>query len=187
MKNELENMKDKQVLDSNGRELGRISEVEQELRTGRYSTLHVLVGTGHAGSTELNGWHHLPLNANDMVMDKDSARLNRTIESLNSQFTSRVSVKKTQHSQRDFIDKSVTDRNKTTIGIAKDIRTTSGSGEFATILVELDKDIKKKTSLDKVDWVRIKIDSVDEVGQDIRLDRPVEELSREWSEIILHR
>ena len=87
----------------------------------------------------------------------------------------------------DFIDKSVTDKSKTPIGIAKDLRTSSDSGEFPTILVELNQDTKKRSSLEKVDWVRIKIDRVDEVGQEIRLDKPVEELSKEWSEIILHR
>ncbi len=188
MKNELENLKDRHVLDSNGQEIGRIREVEQEMRTGRYSTLHVEVDARNTqNNAELSGWHHLPLNTSDLVMDKDSARLCRTIESLNSQFTHKISVKKAQHSQRDFIDKSVTDRSKTPIGIAKDLRTSSDSGEFPTILVELNQDTKKRSSLEKVDWVRIKIDRVDEVGQEIRLDKPVEELSKEWSEIILHR
>jgi len=187
MKTEPSELKDRQVMDSNGQEIGRIREVEQELRTGRYSTLHVEVDARHTQKGGLSGLHHLPLNASDLVMDEDSIRSSQTIEALNSQFTNKISVRKAHLSQRDLIDKSVTDKNRMHIGIVKDIRTTSDNGEFTTILVELNQDTKKRMSLEKIDCVRIKMDRVEEVGKEIKLDRQVEELSREWNEIILHR
>lgn len=180
-------MKNKRITDSSGQELGRVREVEQEIRTGRYSTFHVDVDPKHTLSREFEGGHYLPLNTDHIIVDRDSIRLSQTIESLNSQFTNKIIVKKAQHNHRDFLNKSVTDKNRMPIGTVKDVRTPSDNGEFTTLLVELTQDTKKRMALDKIDWVRIKIDRVEDVGQDIRLDRQVEELSREWTEIVLHR
>jgi sporulation protein YlmC with PRC-barrel domain len=180
-------MTDRPITDSNGHELGRIREVEQEARTGRYSTLHIEVDARNTQKIGVSGMHHLPLNTDEVAMDRDSIRASRTIEALNSQFANTITVRKAQHGQHEFIDKAVYDMNMTPLGTIKDIRTSSGNGEFDTILVELDQTIKMKMSMGTVNYVRIKLDHVDEIGQEVRLDRTIEELGREWNEIILHR
>ncbi len=182
--NELRN---RLVLDRDNREIGRITDVEQELRTGRYSTLHVEVDPRHTQKTEFGRWHHLPLSTDDIDIDKDSVRLSQTIEELNSQFCNKVTVNKKSFSPNDLVEMSVIDKDRNRIGTVKDFRTTTNHGEFPTLLIELEPSVKKSQSLEKIDCVRVRTDHIEEVGAEVRLSKDVNELNREWNEITVHK
>jgi sporulation protein YlmC with PRC-barrel domain len=181
--NELRN---RLVLDRDNTEIGRVRDVEQELRTGRFSTLQVEVDPKHAQKTEFGRWHHLPLSTDDIEIDKDSVRLRQTIEELNKQFCDKVTVNKKQFSPNELIGRPIIDKDRTPIGTVKDFRTSANHGEFPTLLIELDPNIKKSRSLERIPSIRVRTDSIEEVGTEVRLSKDVDELSREWYEVTVH-
>ena len=180
-------LRNRLVLDRDNKEIGRVIDVEQELRTGRYSTLYVEVDPKHTQKTGFGRWHHLPLDTSDIEIDKDSVRLSQTIEELNKQFCDKVTVKKKQISPNDFVERPVIDKVRARIGTVRDFRTTTNNGEFPTILIELEPTVKKSHSLERIDGVRVRTDHIEEVGTEIRLSKDVNELSREWNEITVHK
>ncbi len=180
-------LRNRLVLDRNNKEIGRVRDVEQELRTGRYSTLHVEVDPKHTQKTEFGRWPYLPLNTDDIEIGKDSVRLSQTIDELNKQFCSKVTVYKKQFSPNDFVEKPVIDREGTRIGTVKDFRTTTNNGEFPTLLIELEPKIIKSHSLERTASIRMRTDYIEEVGAEVRLSKDVNELSREWYEISFHK
>lgn len=180
-------LRNRLVLDRDNKEIGRVREIEQELRTGRFSTLHVEVDPRYTQKTEFGRWHYLPLSTDDIEIDKDSVRLNQTIEELNKQFCGKVTVNKKQFSPNDLVEKTVIDRERTRIGTVKDFRTTTNNGEFPTLLIELEPDIKKSHSLERTASIRVRTDRIEEVGAEVRLSKDVNELSREWNEVTIHK
>ena len=180
-------LRNRLVLDRDNKEIGRVTDIEQELRTGRYSTLHVEVDPKHTQKTEFSRWHHLPLSTDDIEIDKDSVRLSQTIEELNKQFCDKVSVNKKRISPSDLVERPVIDKDRNRIGIIKDFRTTINHGEFPTLLIELEPSVKKSHSLERTYNIRVRTDHIEEVGPEIRLSKDVNELSREWNEVRVHK
>ena len=180
-------LRNRLVLDRDNKEIGRVREVEQELRTGRYSTLQVEVDPMHTQKTEFGRWHHLPLSTDDIEIDKDYIRLDQTIEELNKQFCGKVTVNKKQFSPNDFVEKPVVDRERTRVGTVKDFRTTTYHGEFPTLLIEIEPNIKKSHSLGRTASIRVRTDHIEEIGTEVRLSKDVNELSKEWNEVTVHK
>jgi len=180
-------LRNRLVLDRDNKEIGRVRDVEQELRTGRYSTLRVEVDSKHIQKTEFGRWHHLPLSTDYIEFGKDSVRLSQTIEELNKQFCNKVTVNKKQFSPNDFVERPVIDKARTRIGTVKDFRTTTNNGEFPTLLIELEPNIKNTLSLERTDSIRVRTDHIEDVGTEVRLSKDVNELSKEWNEITIHR
>ena len=87
----------------------------------------------------------------------------------------------------DFIERPVIDKVRTRIGTVRDFRTTTNNGEFPTILIELEPNVKKSHSLERIYGVRVRTDYIEEVGTEVRLSKDVNELSREWNEITVHK
>ncbi len=180
-------LRNRLVLDRDNKEIGRVRDVEQELRTGRFSTLHVEVDPRYTQKTEFGRWHHLPLSTDDIEIDKDSIRLYQTIEELNKQFCGKVAVNKKRFSPNDLVERPVIDKERTRIGCVKDFRTTTNNGEFPTLLIELEPNIKKSHSLERTASIRVRTDYIEEVGTEVRLSKDVNELSREWNEVTVHK
>jgi len=180
-------LKNRLVLDRENVEIGRVTDVEQEMRTGRYSTLYVEIDPKHSQKMEFGRWHHLPLSMDDIEINDDSVRLSQTIEELNKQFCGKVTVNKKQISPNDLVERPVTDKKKTRIGTVKDFRRTTNHGEFPTLLIELESNIKKSHSLENSYSIRVRTDHIEEVGAEVRLSKDVNELSREWNEISVHK
>ena len=184
---EPKDIRNRPVLDRENKEIGRVRDVEQELRTGRYSTLQVEIDPKNTQKTEFGHWHHLPLSTDDIEINKDSVRLSQTIEELNKQFCDKVTVNTNRFSPNDLVEKPVTDRERTRIGTIKDFRTTTNNGEFSTLLIELESNIKTSHSLERTANIRVRTDRIEEVGTEVRLNKNVNELSKEWNEITVHK
>jgi sporulation protein YlmC with PRC-barrel domain len=179
-------LRNRLVLDRDNKEIGRVKDVEQELRTGRYSTLQVEVNSQYNQKVECGQWPHLPLSTTDIDIGKDSVQLSQTIEELNQHFCDKFTVNKKEFSPNDLVGRPIIDKERTPIGIVKDFRTPTNNGEFPTLLIELEPDIKKSHSLERTVSIRVRTDSINEIGTDIRLNKDVDELSREWNEISVH-
>ena len=80
---DLKELRNRLVFDRDNKEIGRVREIEQELRTGRFSTLHVEVDPKHTQKTEFGRWHHLPLSTDDIEID-NSVKKSHSLESIDS-------------------------------------------------------------------------------------------------------
>ena len=180
---ENENLKNKAVLDNKHQELGRVLGTEQELRTGRLSTLRVEVNSKFASTLGDKTRRYLPLGANNLEFDNGTIRLRETVEELNRQFSDKVSGSKKEYSPGEVVEKPVTDKDNTPVGTIRDFKPTTNHNEFPTIAIELQTNVKKNYTSSLVDIVRVRTDRIDDVGQTVRLNKDMGELSREWIEI----
>jgi sporulation protein YlmC with PRC-barrel domain len=180
---ENENLKNKAVLDNKHREVGRVLGTEQELRTGRVSTLRVEVNSRFANTMGDKARRYLPLGTNNMDMDNGTIRLRETIEELNSQFSDKVSGSRKEFSPGEVVEKPVSDKDNTPVGTIRDFKPATDHSEFPTIAIELQTNVRKNYTSGVVDMVRVRTDRIDDVGQTVRLNKDMGELSREWIEI----
>lgn len=182
-KMENENLKNKAVLDYKHQELGRVLGTEQELRTGRLSTLRVEVNSKFASTLGDKTRRYLPLGTNNMDLDNGTIRLRETIEELNRQFSDKVSGSKREYSLGEVVEKPVSDKDNTPVGTIRDFKPATSHNEFPTIAIELQTNVKKNYTSGVVDIVRVRTDRIDDVGQTVKLNKDMGELSREWIEI----
>jgi sporulation protein YlmC with PRC-barrel domain len=182
-KMENENLKNKAVLDNKHQELGRVLGTEQELRTGRLSTLRVEVNSKFASTLGDKTMRYLPLGTHNIEFDNGTIKLRETVEELNRQFSNKLSGSKKEYSLGEVVEKPVSDKDNTPVGTIRDFKPTTNHGEFPTIGIELQTNVKKNYTSGVVDIVRVRTDRIDDVGQTVRLNRDMGELSREWIEI----
>ena len=180
-------MRKKVVLDRDEQEVGRVQEVERDLRTGRYSTLRVEVNPKLVGKVGCGKWPYLPIDVSRVERNDGTIRLRENLEELNRQFCGRVNINKKEFDPSEFIEKPAIDRDNTSIGTVKDFRATTNHGEFPTVMIELRDSIKSKYTSGTISGVRVRTDRIEHVGTEVKLNASVGDLSKEWNEVTVQQ
>ncbi|MBI5000986.1 MAG: hypothetical protein HZB92_05610 [Euryarchaeota archaeon] len=66
-------------------------------------------------------------------------------------------------------------------------RAATNHGEFPTVIIGPRDAIKKKYTSGTISGVRVRTDRIEHVGTEVGLNKGVEDLSREWNEIVINQ